>query len=207
MRIFITVLFLCMGSIFTKAQNANTSYLSEFQFGIKAGINYNELKGENFESAMQQDWHLGMYLQLRGEKMGLGIEAIYDRSRYELKDMVVDAANYHFLGDTSSNNAMLQAHKFQLPIYLMYKVSFVQLMAGAVYEMNIHFKDKEGFIEDTKQSFESNFPSGMIGIWIDVTKKINIGGRYLFGLENVNTSNWDNNWRSREAQVHLGIRF
>ncbi len=202
MKTLITTLLLTFCTVCAHAQLAE-----QVHYGIKAGINYNELKGENFKSAMQKDWHLGFYFQMRGQKMGLGLEAVYDRGIYELRDMAVDAANYHYLGDTSSNNAMLQVHKFQLPMYLMYKLSVFQLMAGVVYEMNIHFRDKEEFIADTKQSFQNNYPSGMLGVWLDVTKKINIGGRYLFGLQNVNTSNWDNNWRSREAQVHLGIRL
>ncbi len=177
------------------------------QYGIKAGINYNELKGKNFESAYQSDWHLGGYLHLRGEKLGLGIEAIYDKGRYEMRNLVLDAAQYHLIGDTSSSNAMLQVQKFQIPLYLMYKISVFHLMLGAVYEMNLHMKDSEEMITDFKSGFENNYPSLMGGIWLDLTSKLNIGARYQMGIEDVNTAAWNSEWRSREIQIHVGLRI
>ncbi len=202
MRIVLSIILVGMLSYHTSAQVAH-----QIQFGVKAGINYSKLHGSDFESVMQSDWHLGGYMHLRGDRMGLGLEAIYDRGRYEMKNLIVDAVSYHYLGDTSSQNAMLQAHKFQIPIYLMYKISFMRAMFGIVQEINIHLRDREELIRDTESSFEDSYPSLLLGAWVDLTEKMNIGARYLVGIQNVNTSNWDARWRSREAQLHFGIKL
>ncbi len=189
---------LMMGT--TKAQ------LAEFlDFGIKTGINYNTLKSKNLKSTIQSDWHLGAYIQLRGKKFGLGAEAIMDRGTYELKNLVVDAYNRKYLGDTSENSAMLRLHKFQLPIYMLYKASIFWLQLGVLYELNLSLKDRQEYIKEARELFQNSYPSLLTGVWLDVTKKINVGIRYQISLEKINSELLRTQWHSREAQLHLGI--
>ncbi len=200
MRVSLLTL-LCLGT----ALLCHGQMAQKIQYGIKTGINYNKLKGSKFESSLQSDWHLGGYIQLRGQKLGVGVETIFDRGTYELKNLIVDAYNYKYMGDTSTNNAMLRVHKFQLPIYLLYKFSIFDLMAGMVYELNLDLKDRQKMIRDVEDCFQNSYPSGLLGVWLDVTPKVSVGARYQISLQNINSENLSTRWRSREIQLHLGI--
>lgn len=189
------------------AHSATAQLAQDFKLGLKTGINYNEIKGRNFKSSVNSDWHFGAFMQIRGKKWGLGVEGIYDRGKYELRDLIVDASLAGFLGDTSTNGPRFQAHKFQVPIYLMYKFSVFQLQLGGVYEGNLRFNDKENFLSDSKDIFKKKYHSIMGGLWVDVTKRISIGARYQMGLYKINSDEIDQQWRTRETQLHIGYSF
>ncbi len=196
-----TLLTFLFFSLSSQAQLAQ-----ELHIGIKTGINYNKLKGSGFSSTTQSDWHLGGYAQLRGQKLGIGLEAILDRGTYELKNIVTEALKQQS-DDSSMQSAMLRTHKLQVPIYLMYKYSIVHLMLGAVYELHLSLKDRQQMIADAQSNFRNSYPSLMTGVWLDITKRINIGARYQFSLQNINTENIRSRWNSREAQLHFGIKI
>ncbi len=195
------ILFLCSFS-------ARSQIGEEIHWGAKSSHESHENEVETDPLSHDLDWHLDGFLQIVSGHIAIGIEAIYDRGRYIMRDLELDAISHHYLCDTSiDHNSMIHAHKFQLPVYVLYQLRVFELMLGGAYEFKLQ-SDHHQKIMDTKNAFiEHCNPSFITGIWCDISKRLKIGAKYQVGIQNLNITNWNAPWRTREIQLHLGVRL
>lgn len=186
--LLLTALFLCAG------------LSAQTHFGIKAGLNFNDIKDISVSSSgvswNKTGWHAGLVLQA---KLPLGFafqpELLYSVKNYGSKEYKFDL-NY-----------------IELPLNLQWGIDlliirpfvmaspYISYLAGVGGEATKWNKDKK------LNNFDYGFGLGFgLDLW-----KLQITGKYNWGfgtLGNIQTSDWKiNDSKQKTFQLSLGILF
>ena len=209
--ITLSALFL---SVSLHAQIYMTSAVSNTDFGIKAGGNFQNISGAVFNSSYSPGYVAGLYVGKRWKKVALHLEALASSGSYTtLKPAVAPLSEGQIkqLKDTTSKGDFSSTY-ISVPLVLeikLYKKLFLEL--GPQYNYMLSITDNNGAY--TKAFKKDNlFKTGEacfdIGINADIARKFNLGLRYVVGLTNVNNDKYFHEYDSwTENSIQLALSY
>jgi hypothetical protein len=178
--------------------------------GIKAGLNFSQLKGDSWESGYKTNLLGGVYLGVQGPKLGVQAEGLFTQSTYVTGTDFKQIGLNHFnnIAD-SARQGSFRVNSLSIPLLLNLKLfnnAVIQL--GPQYTGIVSVDDKDALLKDAASLFSKGDLSGVAGLWIELPMHLNIGARYIFGLTDVNNSDQlQESWKRKVVQVHLGYTF
>jgi hypothetical protein len=86
------------------------------------------------------------------------------------------------------------------------------LQAGPQFNANVSVADKNHIIKSGVDIINKQSYSAVGGIWIQFggnapLLRVNLGARYIAGLDNLNSLNNKEIWKNQMVQLHLGISY
>lgn len=196
---FIPVIVLSLIPFITQAQ------LPKFQLGIKAGVNLSKLNGENWNGGYKTNLLGGIEAGFYGPKIGISAEAFFNQSSYVTGDNFHDIYHeyYNNLQD-SLKQGTFRVSYLSIPILFNVKVlNIVWLQVGPQFNGVVGVKDVDNLVHDAKGLFKSGDLSGVAGVKINLPFHLSVGGRYVFGLTDINSQTIGDAWKQRNIQIHV----
>jgi hypothetical protein len=195
LTLFLSFLFIVLLNI--NANAGPTPTLPSIDLGIKAGANFANLSGSEWEKSMQPGFTGGAFVGLRVKKLGVQVEALINSAKYNGADLLSGT-------DFKTTN-------LDIPILLQYKIiPMLWLQIGPQYSTVLSASTTGGsFSGDAKSVFNSSF-NGVLGLELKLPVKFNVGVRYILGFSNVNNESYtsfSSAWQQRSIQLYLGFRF
>lgn len=178
--------------------------------GVKLGVNLAQLDGKSWDNGYKANLLGGLYLGVRGGRAGVQIEALFSQSGYRTGNSFYDLYHgyYNDIKDSVKQGAF-RVNYLNIPVLFQLKLlNNVWIQVGPQYSGVVSVKDVDGLVHDAKGLFKSGELSGIGGIWIDLPFHLNVGGRYVFGLSNIqDADDVDETWKTRTVQLHVGYSF
>lgn len=171
----------------------NSVFAQSLHVGIKAGGDFQKIKGQYFNEGLKFGYHAGVFAEigLPFTKIGLQPEIYFSQ---------VNKRVYTGFGFTGLEDVKL--NYINIPVLLNFKpLPFLSLQAGPQFGVLVN-KDKS-ISQNGKDVFKSNDAGIAAGLQLNLTK-IKIYARYIAGLSDVNnttTGKWHN------QNIHLGVGF
>lgn len=205
--LFLALAILGMGP-FAMAQEGDPTNRVRVSVGPKIGMNFSKLDGESWENGYKTNLLGGAWLSIHGERFGIQIEGLFSQTTYTTgQDFDEIYKQYLEAGKDSLQNGMFRLNYFNIPVLAQVKlINRVWLQVGPQYSGLVSVKDVDNFVKDAESLFKNGTISLVTGLHIDLTRHVNVGGRYVMGLSNVNNTGLET-WKQRDIQVHLGYRF
>lgn len=203
--LFVSLLFVLPFGLSAQGSNPKVN------LGIKAGVNLSRLDGESWEGGYKTNLLGGAWLSLRGRYFGVALEGLFSQTSY-VTGNGFDSIYHQYInaGKDSIRNASFKLNYFNIPLLAELRVfDRAWIQAGPQYSGVVSIDDKDEFLKDSEGLFKKGSIAGVVGLNVEVTKHLIVGGRYVFGLSNVN-NNYDQvkeSWKRRDIQIHLGLQF
>ena len=190
------------------AQDDNTDLRDQFQFGLKAGVNFSNVydtEDQEFNADYKFGFAAGAFLAIPfGKYIGFQPEILFSQKGYKATGTVLTIP-YEFTHTTTY---------IDVPLLLAIKPSpFVTLLAGPQYSFLIKQKDvftSGGFTEDQEQDFrnDKSVLCALGGIDFNLNPFV-LGVRAGWDLQNNNGDGTSTNPRYKNSwyQATLGIKF
>lgn len=190
------------------AQDGDPTNRVKVSLGPKIGMNFSKLDGESWESGYQTNLLGGVWISVHGERFGIQVEGLFSQTTYTTgQDFDEIYKQYLEAGKDSLQNGMFRLNYFNIPVLAQIKlINRIWLQVGPQYSGLVSVKDVDNFVKDAESLFKSGTISLVTGLHIDLTRHLNIGGRYVIGLSDVENTGMES-WKQRDIQVHLGYRF
>jgi hypothetical protein len=207
-RIALFLAILCSYGI-ASAQDLPIVNRIHVNFGPKIGVNLSKLNGTSWEGGYKTNLLGGLFVSVHGNRFGGQIEGLFTQTTYVTgSDFNSVYHGYINAGKDSLKNGQFKISYFNIPVMAQLRMlSRAWLQAGVQYSGVVSVEDKDAFLKDAEGLFGSGTMSGVVGLWIDVTKRINAGARYVIGFSDINKSNVSENWKQRDVQLHVGLTF
>ncbi|HQW47071.1 MAG TPA: hypothetical protein PLZ98_08340, partial [Chitinophagaceae bacterium] len=115
--------------------------------------------------------------------------------------------------DDSLTGESFKFSSISLPFLLNIKLTqWLWLQAGPQFNANINVADKNKIIKSGLNIINQQSYSAVGGVWIQFGGKapllrVNMGARYIAGLNSLNALSKTQVWKNQLIQVHLGISF
>ncbi len=179
-------------------------------FGPKIGVNLSKLDGESWDGGYKTNLLGGAWLGLLGSRFGIQIEGLFSQTTYVTgQDFNSIYKQYIQAGKDSLKGGSFRVNYFNIPLLVQVRIlNRVWLQLGPQYSGVVSIKDKDEFVRDASALFSKGSVSGVAGLWIDMTRHLNLGARYVQGFSNMSdVSDISEKWKMRDVQIHLGYRF
>jgi hypothetical protein len=221
-------IYACLNYIYIMKKIVFTSLLAicfivnasaqKVQTGVRAGLNFTQIDALGWQANYQTTPFAGIYANISGGRLGLQIEALYTN-----QSLVTDTSfknlyttYYNNILDSAKNGSFTFT-KLQVPVLLNFKFSSkFWIQFGAMFSNNISVVDKTSLVKTTDAIFKSQDVSLSGGLWVGLTKRINVSGRYtqnmtdLNNLKNISATNPNINfsaWKNQQVQLGVGFRL
>ena len=104
-------------------------------------------------------------------------------------------------------NGRFRLNYFNIPLIAQVRIlNRVWLQVGPQYSGIVSVEDKDEFVNDASQLFENGTISLIGGLWVEMTRHLNAGARYVLGLSDLNKTDLES-WKQRDLQIHIGYKF
>jgi hypothetical protein len=206
-------LLLCMAmftNIMSKAQ--------VFHGGLRTGLQFNQLNALGWQNNYQTSPFFGMYANVGNKRIALHVEANYTNQK-SVTDTSFKGLYAQYMNNLidSAKAGSFKFTKLQVPVMLNFKFnSKFWLQFGAVYTNAVSVVDVNNFVKTSNTIFKTNDIALSGGLWLNVTKKINVSARYSQSLSDINNlSSYSltppsintNAWKNQYFQVGVGYRL
>lgn len=185
----------------------------DFDLGIKLGANFTEIDGKYWESGYKANLLGGVFMGVNGKRIGLQVEGIFAQSTFVAGDKFKDIyGDFLQTGIDSLKGGSFKVNHLSIPVLLHIKLlPFATLQLGPQFSGLFSVRDNHELMQDASKMFKSSF-DGVIGLWLRLPARLNIGARYVIGLSDVNNINniypgselIDDVWHHRTLQLHIG---
>ncbi len=175
------------------------SYAQSFHLGLKAGATMNKLEGQPFSDAFTYGYQAGAYADIGvGSKWAIHPEVLFSQTN-------VDTA-YSFSTVYKFNNINhMKLNYLSIPILLEYKLSrIVALQAGP--QFGILISQNDNLLQNGQNAFKQGNFSLAGGLQVKLLG-LNIYGRYVQGLMNVNNTPNQDTWKNEAFQLGIGFNL
>lgn len=184
-----------------------------FTIGPKIGLNLSKLDGQTWDGGYKTNMLGGAWVGIVGSRFGVQIEGLFSQTTYVTgNDFNTIYKNYIRSGQDSLKNGAFRVSYFNIPVIAQMRIlNRVWLQVGPQYSGVVSVKDKDEFVNDAKGLFDSGSFSGIAGLWIDVTRHLNMGARFVQGFSNMTAKDVykevNEKAKMRDIQIHIGYRF
>lgn len=185
----------------------------DIDLGIKFGANFSNINGKYWENGYKANLLGGAFLGVNGKRLGVQLEGIFSQATYvtgeKFNEIYQDILQ---TGKDSIKGGSFKVNYLSVPVLLNIKLfSRATIQLGPQFSGVVSVKDKDELVHDAGELFKGSW-DGVIGLWLNLPARINVGARYVIGLSNINnydgkTSNnqkIDDAWQQRTLQVHIG---
>lgn len=177
--------------------------------GLKLGATLNRLEAAGWDPNYKVGLNGGLFLGLRSGAIGLHGEVLYNQTTYTTGKTFKDfySQYYNSIAD-SLKVGSFKVSTVSVPVLAQFKpISRVWIQAGPEFQMTIQTYDKDKLVQDAEAMFNRGAVNGIVGVWLQLTDRINVGGRYVFGLTNKNVNAIKQSWQDKVIQFHVGVNF
>ena len=202
------IVFLFSGSATSFAQDLPIANRIHVSLGPKVGMNLSKLDGQSWDGGYKTNLLGGVWLAVHGSRFGIQVEGLYTQTSYITGPGFDTIYNqYVVAGKDSLQNGQFRLSYFNIPIMAQVKIlNRVWLQVGPQYSGVVSVHDKDEFVNDATKLFENGSISAVGGLWIEMTRHLNAGARYVMGLSNFNKTDLES-WKQRDVQIHIGYKF
>ncbi len=208
-KLLLTFLTVSLFSLHGKAQllSGSDSTAPKAQFGVKAGLNMQQISGTLWEKSYATGAHGGFWARIHKNNIGVRAEILASSTRYNCSGFDSAGKHYPFIADSAGNKGDFSALYLDIPVMLEYTFAErISVQAGVQYSNLISLNN----LTPLKPNYKTLFVPGEFafvgGIEINLPYNFSIGGRYKHGLSNVNNeiiSNSVDAWKTTGIQVFI----
>ncbi len=185
----------------------------QIDLGVKAGANFANLNGKEWESGYKPGIVGGIFGGISRNRFGVSADVLFSTVRYTGKGLNFynrfgngALSGYRNLADSSKTVDFVVTY-INIPVLLNVKlVGPLWFQIGPQYSGLMNVNDKNNLLVSTTNLFKTGDVSGVFGLQLN-TGKLRIGARYLLGLSDMNNNSIGNSWKTRTIQLSLGYAF
>jgi hypothetical protein len=208
------IVFLFFISILCFRAEAKQKFGIDLGLGLKGGINLNKMQGLGLKNTYNSDPHAGFFIHLNKRHMGFQLEAVWSQNH-----MITDSNFKGFYNqyiqnfDDSLSEESFRFSTISIPILLNIKLTqWLWLQAGPQFNANINVANKHNIIKSGLDIIKQQSYSAVGGVWVQFGGKapvlrVNLGARFIAGLDNLNYLTKVEVWKNQMIQIHLGISY
>ncbi|WP_142682853.1 porin family protein [Chitinophaga polysaccharea] len=182
---------------------AGTAGAQELHYGIKADLNMFKLDGAGIKSNYTLGGRLGVYAEYDfSKKWGLQPELLFSQVAPKRGDDF--SAKYIHTSNDNANKTIKLSY-ITLPLLLRYNVNkLITVNAGPQY--SFLFYDNENLLTYDRNAFKRSDFGVAAGatLTFDI---LHVYARYVLGLTNVNDIDDRYQWKTRQAQIGIGVNI
>lgn len=203
-RLLLLLFCIVLSAQFAAAEGGNRT---RFDIGPKLGVNLSELDGTGWQAGYKTNLLGGLFMSVRGDHLGVSIEGLFSQTTYVTgQDFNSIYHTYIEAGKDSLMHGRFRLSYFNIPVLVQLRIlGRTWLQAGVQYSGVVSVKDMDAFLTDAEGLFNTGSMAGVAGLWIDVTKHVNVGARYVMSWTNLNQGSIAEHWNQRNIQLHLGF--
>ena len=143
----------------------SVSAFSQLGVGVKAGVNFSNIDFEDISTDSKTGFHFGVFANLNlGQTFAFQPELLYSTIGAELDG--ADDIDFHYM---------------QIPLLIQANFSILNLYAGPQIGIITNVDVPEPYDDE----FKSTDWSMIFGAGIDLPLKLEVGGRYVYGITDV----------------------
>ena len=191
-KIIVTAFAVILVSIASYAQTG-------FRLGIKGGTNLAQLSGQSFNNGFKAGYQLGGFMEIDFSKpIGIQPEVLFSQSNGVTSSSATLFSNLN-------NNQNITLNYLSIPVLLRINADkMLTFLVGPQYSILIN--SHETTLQNGQDAFKSGDFGLVGGLQINL-KTFRIYGRYVVGLNNVADISNQNNWKSQQIQLGIGIKL
>ena len=171
-----------------------------FQLGLKGGANLTQVQGRSFDQAYNYGYNIGGYADIKITKhFGIQPELMWN----EYQTRTVDVSNQVY--PTINGSTYIKLNYLTVPLLLAFKpAKILTIQVGP--QFGILMNESQTFVDNTKRAFKNGDLSMLAGLQLNLGW-FKLGGRYVYGLNNLDNVGNVDTWKSQGYQVYVGVRI
>lgn len=175
----------------------NEAISQKLHLGIKAGANINKITGKSFSDEFSYGYHMGGFFSVGlGKKFSIQPEVLFNQFNVDTSSRFREI--YKF-----DNVDKVQLRYLSIPILLNYKpAKFLTLQAGPQFGVLVN--KSHTLLENGREAFKAGDLSMLGGAQVNIGH-LNIYGRFVVGLSNLNDIDNQEKWKSQGFQLGVGF--
>ncbi len=194
-----TLLLIVSACLFSTLLRAQT-----IQVGVQGSAVFGRISGDGFSTRYSPGFQGGITSSVRiSDRWSFGPEVQFS----QLTALTGSLTHYYVTtARPNSDNKYVYLRYLNVPLLLHYKASkMLTLQAGI--QGSYLFDADEHLRRDGDASFKKTDMSAVAGITLDITKRIQLTGRYVQGLYNINDNIVNSrHWQTQQMQFGIGYR-
>ncbi|OIR12844.1 hypothetical protein GALL_59110 [mine drainage metagenome] len=168
-----------------------------FRLGIKGGTDLTKLSGESFNNGYMAGYQLGGFMEIDFSK-SIGIEPEVLFNEYTGRTATT-------LGSVFTNNQDVKLNYLSIPVLLRLNANkMLTFVVGPQYSILVN--PHETTLQNGQDAFKSGDFAAVGGLQINLSA-LRIYGRYVIGLNNISDVGNQDNWKSQQIQLGIGIKL
>jgi hypothetical protein len=175
-----------------------------FRFGIKGGLNLNQIEGVSFNNGFNFGYHLGGFAEIDfTKKFGLQPEVLWNQSNSQVSGEF--ATLYPTITNPNTLNQNVTLNYLSIPILLRYNLGgMFSIVAGP--QFGVLMNKDQNLLQNGQKAFSDGDFSAVAGLQINL-KALRLYGRYNIGMKNINQIDQKDKWTSQQIQLGVGLRL
>jgi Outer membrane protein beta-barrel domain len=190
--------------------------------GFRGGLHFNQIDALGWQANYQTSPFGGVYASIGKRRLALQIEALYTTQAVTTDTSFKGLYKQYYTNFLdSATQGRFTFTKVQVPILLNFRFNrkfWVQF--GATYSNSVNIIDKNNFVKTADKIFKSEDVSLSGGLWIGLTRRISVCGRYTQSLSDINKLESYNpnitgpapivnttKWKNQQIQVGIGFKL
>ncbi len=183
------------GQLFTGNGKDTTQPL--IGFGLKAGANVQTISGDIWDHGSQAGWIGGFFARMYKNKIGGRVEVLFSGGK--ISSPVIT--------DSAGNKGDFRTTRLEIPLMVEYSIiPKLAVTAGVQYSNLLTVENLTDISGDIKKIFKQGEFSAIAGLEYKLPWHISIGGRYRYGLSNINNetiSGMPGSWSTQAFQLFV----
>ncbi|MBK7691581.1 MAG: PorT family protein [Bacteroidetes bacterium] len=208
----IFIICLLMGSALLTS--AKQKFGIDLGIGAKAGVNLNKVEGIGLKNTFNSDPHAGFFIHVNKRRVGIQIEAVWSQNH-----MITDSSFNGFYKQYIKNfddSLTIESYRFStisIPLLLNIKpAQWLWIQLGPQFDANVNVVSQHHIVKSGLDVIKKNNYSAVGGVWVQLGGKapvlrVNLGARYVVGLDNLNALTNVEIWKNHMLQIHIGISY
>lgn len=170
-----------------------------FRLGVKAGADVQKVTGKAWNEEFRFGYHVGGYAEIKLQsKVSVQPEVYFSQVN------VKTATNINQITPELNNINSLQLSYLNIPLLLNIKAS-QSLMLQVGPQFGVLLDQNKNLINNGKDAFKKGDFSVTGGLQLVVLKRLNIYGRYVVGLNDINDLTTTDKWKKQT--IHFGLGY
>ena len=206
--ILFSLFFFCASAPVLAQDNGSLNKV-HLDLGVKLGANLSMLDGQGWEGGYKTNILGGAWVSIHGNRLGVQVDGLFSQTSYTTGPTFNSIySQYLNAGKDSLKNGRFRLNYFNIPVLFQLRIlSKAWLQVGPQYSGLVSVEDRDEFVKDAKGLFSTGTLSGVAGLQIQVTRHLNAGARYIFGVSDFNKTDVSESWKQYDVQIHVGYKI
>ena len=171
--------------------------------GFKLGADVSKIKGMSLNNDFKGHLMGGVQAHLRVGRLGLQAEANLTRTALSTGDNFYTVFRDFVKSTSTSGGADILLTELGIPVMLDLRLlGGLRVEVGIQYSLVINAKDKNDYLIDVNKVMTDGYMSGLLGAKLEIGK-LQVGGRYLQGFDNMNQTPVNESWKNGRYQLYV----